>query len=103
MDSIYGAETDPIDSKLDLVRAYIDMGDDDGAKPVLHEVIKQGDHSQQRGRSYCVASRRPVPCVFQMKCSLQAPELLRELSITAGTIMVGKLSHTSKSPLLKNL
>ena len=47
LDSIYGAETDPIDSKLDLARAFIDMGDDDGARPVLHEVIKQGDHSQQ--------------------------------------------------------
>ena len=47
VDSIYGAETDPIDSKLDLARAYIDMGDDDGARPVLHEVIKQGDYSQQ--------------------------------------------------------
>ena len=47
MDSIYGAETDPTDSKLDLARAYIDMGDDDGARPVLHEVIKQGDYSQQ--------------------------------------------------------
>jgi FimV-like protein len=23
------------------------MGDDDGARPVLHEVIKQGDYSQQ--------------------------------------------------------
>ena len=47
LDSIYGAETDPTDSKLDLARAYIDMGDDDGARPVLHEVIKQGDYSQQ--------------------------------------------------------
>ena len=47
VDSIYGAETDPIDSKLDLARAYIDMGDDDGARPVLHEVIKRGDYSQQ--------------------------------------------------------
>jgi pilus assembly protein FimV len=47
LDSIYGVETDPTDSKLDLARAYIDMGDDDGARPVLHEVIKQGDYSQQ--------------------------------------------------------
>ena len=45
--SIYGVETDPIDSKLDLARAYIDMGDDDGARPVLSEVIKQGDYRQQ--------------------------------------------------------
>ena len=45
--SIYGVETDPTDSKLDLARAYIDMGDDDHARPVLHEVIKQGDYRQQ--------------------------------------------------------
>lgn len=45
--SIYGVETDPLDSKLDLARAYIDMGDDDHARPVLSEVIKQGDYRQQ--------------------------------------------------------
>ena len=45
--SIYGAETDPVDSKLDLARAYIDMGDDDGARPVLLEAIQQGDLEQQ--------------------------------------------------------
>ena len=44
---IYGAETDPIDSKLDLARAYIDMGDEDGARPVLMDVIKEGDLAQQ--------------------------------------------------------
>ena len=45
--SIYGAETDPIDSKLDLARAYIEMGDDDGARPVLLEAIQQGGLGQQ--------------------------------------------------------
>ena len=45
--SIYGAETDPIDSKLDLARAYIDMGDEEGAQPVLMEVIKEGGLAQQ--------------------------------------------------------
>ena len=45
--SIYGVETDPVDSKLDLARAYIDMGDDDGARPVLLEAIQQGDLGQQ--------------------------------------------------------
>ena len=45
--SIYGAETDPIDSKLDLARAYIDMGDEDGARPVLLEAINHGDPGQQ--------------------------------------------------------
>jgi pilus assembly protein FimV len=46
-ESIYGAETDPVDSKLDLARAYIDMGDEEGARPVLMDVIKEGDLTQQ--------------------------------------------------------
>ncbi len=46
-ESIYGAETDPRDSKLDLARAYMDMGDEEGARPVLMEVIKEGDLAQQ--------------------------------------------------------
>ena len=46
-ESIYGVETNPVDSKLDLARAYLDMGDDDGARPVLMEVIKEGDLPQQ--------------------------------------------------------
>ncbi len=46
-ESIYGAETDPRDSKLDLARAYLDMGDEEGARPVLMEVIKEGDLAQQ--------------------------------------------------------
>ena len=31
--SIYGLETDPVDSQLDLARAYIDMGDRGGCSP----------------------------------------------------------------------
>ncbi len=46
-ESIYGAETDPVDSKLDLARAYIDMGDEEGARSVLAEVMREGDLSQQ--------------------------------------------------------
>ena len=46
-ESIYGVETNPMDSKLDLARAYLDMGDEDGARPVLMEVIKEGDLAQQ--------------------------------------------------------
>ena len=46
-ESIYGVETNPVDSKLDLARAYLDMGDEDGARPVLLEVIKEGDLAQQ--------------------------------------------------------
>jgi len=46
-ESIHGVETNPMDSKLDLARAYLDMGDEDGARPVLMEVIKEGDPAQQ--------------------------------------------------------
>ena len=46
-ESIYGVETNPVDSKLDLACAYLDMGDEDGARPVLMEVIKEGDLTQQ--------------------------------------------------------
>jgi len=33
-------------SKLDLVRAYIEMGDNDGAKSLLEEVVNEGDDQQ---------------------------------------------------------
>lgn len=46
-ESIYGAETDPVDSKLDLARAYLDMGDEEGARLVLDEVVREGNLSQQ--------------------------------------------------------
>jgi FimV-like protein len=45
--SIYGAETDPVDSKLDLARAYLDMRHANGARPVLMEVIAEGSSVQQ--------------------------------------------------------
>ena len=46
-ESIYGLETDPVDSKLDLARAYLDMGDEKGARLVLTEVIREGNLTQQ--------------------------------------------------------
>ena len=46
-ESIYGVETNPMDSKLDLARAYLDMGDEDGARPVLIEVINESYLTQQ--------------------------------------------------------
>lgn len=35
-----------VDTKLDLARAYIDMGDSDSARSVLEEVIDEGDETQ---------------------------------------------------------
>ncbi|MDE2091975.1 MAG: hypothetical protein KGJ08_08775 [Gammaproteobacteria bacterium] len=37
-----------IGTKLDLARAYIDMGDADGAKHILEEVLEEGDSQQQQ-------------------------------------------------------
>jgi pilus assembly protein FimV len=36
-----------IGTKLDLARAYMDMGDPDGARSILEEVIAEGDSAQQ--------------------------------------------------------
>jgi len=40
-------ETDENATKLDLAKAYIDMGDNDGAKDILSEVISEGNDQQQ--------------------------------------------------------
>jgi pilus assembly protein FimV len=44
---IYAKDADPVDTKLDLARAYFDMGDEDGARPILEEIIAEGDLQQQ--------------------------------------------------------
>jgi pilus assembly protein FimV len=38
---------DPIDTKLDLARAYMDMGDADGARAMLEEVLNEGSQMQR--------------------------------------------------------
>ncbi len=48
-----GATLDPqtmteIGTKLDLARAYIDMGDPEGARSILEEVLDEGDPNQRR-------------------------------------------------------
>jgi pilus assembly protein FimV len=45
-------EADELDTKLDLARAYMDMGDPEGARSILEEVIEEGaaDH-QERART----------------------------------------------------
>jgi pilus assembly protein FimV len=40
-------EEDDVATKLDLARAYVDMGDDDGARSILDEVITEGNTSQK--------------------------------------------------------
>jgi len=41
------AETDENATKLDLARAYIEMGDMEGARDILNEVISEGSDSQR--------------------------------------------------------
>jgi len=40
-------EEDAATTKLDLARAYIDMGDEDGAREILGEVLQEGSTEQQ--------------------------------------------------------
>ncbi len=37
-----------VGTKLDLARAYVDMGDPEGARSILNEVLEEGDSSQQQ-------------------------------------------------------
>jgi pilus assembly protein FimV len=39
---------DEVGTKLDLARAYIDMGDQDSARSILNEVTEEGNEAQQR-------------------------------------------------------
>ena len=41
------ADLDEVSTKLDLARAYIDMGDPDGARGILDEVMKEGNDEQK--------------------------------------------------------
>ncbi|WP_166361852.1 FimV family protein [Pseudomonas akapageensis] len=43
----YLSGTDEAATKLDLARAYIDMGDSDGARDILDEVLKEGNDEQR--------------------------------------------------------
>uniref|UniRef100_A0A0S6YWM1 Fimbrial protein FimV n=1 Tax=Mizugakiibacter sediminis TaxID=1475481 RepID=A0A0S6YWM1_9GAMM len=42
-----GYGDDPVDTKLDLARAYLDMGDPDGARAMLEEVMAEGSARQK--------------------------------------------------------
>jgi pilus assembly protein FimV len=43
----FSADGDEVATKLDLARAYIDMGDRDGARDILDEVLVEGSSSQK--------------------------------------------------------
>ena len=37
-----------VGTKLDLARAYVDMGDPNGARSILEEVLDEGDEAQRQ-------------------------------------------------------
>ncbi len=43
-----GEQLDEVGTKLDLARAFVDMGDPDGARNILHEVLDEGNDSQKQ-------------------------------------------------------
>lgn len=48
LDFDFFSGTDEVATKLDLARAYIDMGDHQGARDILDEVVKDGDDDQRQ-------------------------------------------------------
>jgi len=47
MDMSLSADSDEVGTKLDLAKAYIDMGDSSGAKSILDEVLDEGNEEQK--------------------------------------------------------
>jgi pilus assembly protein FimV len=45
-------------TKLDLAKAYQEMGDKDGARELLNEVLKEGDAAQQQQAKTMLAALR---------------------------------------------
>ena len=41
-------DVDEISTKLDLARAYLDMGDHEGTRGILEEVIAEGNDEQKK-------------------------------------------------------
>ena len=48
MDMSLSADSDEVGTKLDLAKAYIDMGDSAGAKSILDEVLEEGNDDQKQ-------------------------------------------------------
>ncbi len=44
---VIAADSNGLSTKLDLARAYLDMGDDDGARQILNEVVAEGSEDLQ--------------------------------------------------------
>jgi pilus assembly protein FimV len=44
---VFAEDSDAMSTKLDLARAYLDMGDQDGARQIFEEVIAEGSEEQK--------------------------------------------------------
>ena len=44
---VIAADTNGLSTKLDLARAYLDMGDEDGARQILDEIVAEGSEEQK--------------------------------------------------------
>jgi pilus assembly protein FimV len=47
LDDFAGAEDDDMGTRIELAKAYVELGDEDGAKEILNEVIAQGTDEQK--------------------------------------------------------
>jgi pilus assembly protein FimV len=54
--ALSSSESSDVDTKLDLVTAYVDMGDKDGARELLQEVLKEGGPGQREKAQKLMAS-----------------------------------------------
>jgi pilus assembly protein FimV len=45
---VFAADGDEIATKLDLARAYLDMGDHEGTRNILEEVLQDGSDGQKQ-------------------------------------------------------
>jgi pilus assembly protein FimV len=58
LDDDYFPGEDAIGTKLDLAKAYMDMGDPDGARSMLEEVVAEGSDAQKAEAHRLIAEIR---------------------------------------------
>ncbi len=57
-------EKDQVTTKLELVHAYIDMGDTEGAHDLLKEIIQEGNEGQKQEAQSLLASLNIIPSTY---------------------------------------
>ncbi|HEY2627731.1 MAG TPA: FimV/HubP family polar landmark protein, partial [Usitatibacter sp.] len=51
-----GGDSEAVGTKLELAKAYLEIGDKDGAREILNEVAREGSHEQKEEASRLIAS-----------------------------------------------